>query len=250
VRRDLGILSLVLAMLVTGHSAAAATGQAAPIFQPGAPGQPSRIISAEAARDLGRTTFSEGDVRFMQHMIVHHGQAVEMVDLLKLHGADPTIARLGLRIAMSQEAEMELMRRWLTDRGQSETAAGDHAGMDHGAHGAATRAPVDHSTMDHSMHGSHGGHGDAEPDPEDVAVMAGMLTPRQMRTLAAARGAEFDRLFLTGMIQHHQGALDMVDDLMAQPDALDDTMLSEFANSVIADQSAEILRMQSLLSDL
>jgi uncharacterized protein (DUF305 family) len=80
--------------------------------------------------------------------------------------------------------------------------------------------------------------------------MPGMLSPRQMRELAAAEGSEFDRLFLAGMIQHHQGALDMVDALMVRPGAAEDTMLSDFTTAVVGDQSAEILRMQSLLSDL
>lgn len=231
-------------MALTGLATNAAA-QTPPIFQPGAPGQPSRVVSPEAARALGRTTFTAADVLFMQHMIVHHAQAVEMVELLKIHGSDPTVARLGLRIAMSQEAEIALMRHWLADRGQPEAAAGGHAGMDHGSmnHGAMNPGSMDHSAMGHT------GHAAPAPDPADVAVMAGMLTPRQMQTLAAARGPEFDHLFLTGMIQHHQGALDMVDDLMAQPNPVDDTMLSEFVNSVVADQSAEILRMRSLLSE-
>jgi uncharacterized protein (DUF305 family) len=80
--------------------------------------------------------------------------------------------------------------------------------------------------------------------------MPGMLSPKQMQTLAAASGPAFDRLFLQGMIQHHQGALDMVAGLMATPGAAEDTLLSDFTNSVVADQSTEILRMQSILSDL
>lgn len=231
-RVEFGILAALLTTLATGQaSAQSGTAGAVPIFQPGAPGQPSRIVTPEAARALGRTTFTEGDVRFMQHMIVHHAQAVEMVALLETHGADPTVGLMGRRIALSQEAEIALMRGWLAERGQSETMP-DRAG--HAGHGG----------MDHAMHA-----GPAAPDPDDVAPMAGMLTPRQMRTLAEARGVEFDRLFLTGMIQHHQGALDMVDDLMAQPDAANDTLLSDFAASVVADQQAEILRMQSLLSE-
>jgi uncharacterized protein (DUF305 family) len=198
-----------------------------PIFQPGAPGQASRIVTPEAARALGRTTFTADDVRFMQHMIVHHAQAVEMVELLQMHGTDPTVGLMGRRIALSQEAEIALMRGWLAERGQAE-AMTDMAGM-HAGHGG----------MDHSAHMNPAA---AAPDPDDVAPMAGMLTPREMRTLADARG--------TGMIQHHQGALDMVDDLMTRPDAANDTMLSDFAAAVVADQQAEILRMQSLLSDL
>lgn len=211
-----GVAGLILAGVIAGQ-------QTPPIFQPGAPGAPSRVISAEQARVLGRSSFTAADVAFMQHMIVHHAQAVEMVELQATRGENPRVNLLGRRIALSQEAEMALMRGWLAEREQ----------------------PLEMPGMDH---GAHGGHGAASPD--DTPVMAGMLTPRQMRALAAASGAEFDRLFLTGMIQHHQGAIDMVHDLMATPDAAEDTALSDFATSVVGDQSAEILRMQSLLSDL
>ncbi|HUH23228.1 MAG TPA: DUF305 domain-containing protein [Brevundimonas sp.] len=202
-------------------------GQTPPIFQPGAPGTAARVISAERAVDLGRTSFTEDDVRFMQHMVVHHAQAVEMVDLLRTRGADTAVRRLGERIAQSQEAEIALMRGWLSDRGQPETAADLHAG-----------------------HAGHAGHAMPGMAPSDTPVMPGMLSPVQMQALASAEGAAFDRLFLQGMIQHHQGALDMVDDLLARPDAAEDPLLSDFTTSVVADQSAEILRMQSALSDL
>ncbi len=203
--------------------------QSTPIFNPGAPGAPSRVISAREAVELGRTSFTDEDVAFMQHMIVHHGQAVEMVELLQSRGVHPTVQRLGQRIALSQQAEMDLMRGWLTDRGQPV----DMPGMGGG-----------HAGMDHSAHAGH-----AMP-PSETPVMAGMLSPAQMQALAAASGPAFDRLFLEGMIRHHQGALDMVDALLANPDAAEDTMLSDFTTSIVADQSAEILRMQSLLSDL
>ena len=199
-----------------------------PLFQPGAPGAASRVITAGEAVALGRTSFTPADVGFMQHMILHHAQAVEMVGLLQAQGSNATVKRLGQRIALSQEAEMALMRDWLTTRGQPLEMAG-MAGM---------------SGMDHAMHAGH-----AMPASE-TPLMAGMLSPAQMQALAAARGPAFDRLFLEGMVQHHQGALDMVDTLLATPDAAQDTMLSDFTSSVVADQSAEILRMQSLLSDL
>lgn len=202
-------------------------GQTPPIFQPGAPGVASRVISAERAVDLGRTSFTEDDVRFMQHMVVHHAQAVEMVELLRARGSDATVRRLGERIALSQEAEIALMRGWLTDRGRPETAPDLHAG-----------------------HGAHAGHVMPGMAPSDTPLMPGMLSPAQMHTLASAEGAAFDRLFLEGMIQHHQGALDMVDELLARPDAAEDPLLSDFTTSIVADQSAEILRMQSALSDL
>jgi len=216
------LFALVLAGLLNGPQAA----QTPPIFHPGAPGAASRTITAAQAVELSRTSFTTGDVQFLQHMLVHHAQAVEMVELLQAHGSSPQIKRLGQRIALSQQAEMELMRNWLTDRGQPLVMADMHAG---------------HTGMNHAMPMAAQG---------DTAVMPGMLTPNQMRALAAARGPAFDRLFLQGMIQHHQGALDMVDTLMAQPDAAQDPMLSDFSNSVVADQSAEILRMQSILSEL
>lgn len=223
---------LIVAKLLAGLTMLASTQQSPPIFQPGAPGQPTRTVSAEQAVALSRTTFTPGDVAFMQHMLVHHAQAVEMVALLETQGTDPVVARLGQRIGLSQAAEMALMQGWLSDRDQPTAMAGmDHSGMDHSG--------MDHAAMGHAM-----------PDPADVAVMPGMLTPRQMQTLSAARGQDFDRLFLSGMIQHHQGALDMVDELMAGPNAAQDPMLSDFATSVVADQSAEILRMQSILSTL
>jgi uncharacterized protein (DUF305 family) len=132
---------------------------------------------------------------------------------------------LGRRIALGQAAEIALMRDWLLARGQS-TAMPAMAGMDHSAHADMTMPP------------------------SDTPVMPGMLSPAQMQALADARGPAFDRLFLQGMIQHHQGALAMVDALLAQPGAAEDPLLSDFATSVVADQSTEILRMQSLLSDL
>ncbi len=216
-------------LLLAGLIGIPAGSQTPPIFNPGAPGAPSRVISATEAVELGRSSFTADDVAFMQHMIVHHGQAVEMVELLQTRGVHPTVRRLGQRIAQSQEAEMALMRDWLTERGQPlemPGMSGGHAGMDHSAHAG------------HAM------------PPSDTPIMAGMLSPAQMQALAATTGPAFDRLFLEGMIRHHQGALDMVDALLARPGAAEDTMLSDFTTSVVGDQSAEILRMQSLLSDL
>lgn len=216
---------LLLAALI----AVPASPQTPPIFQPGAPGAPSRVITADEAVSLSRTGFTGDDVAFMQHMIVHHAQAVEMVELLETRGAHPTVRRLGRRIALSQEAEMALMRGWLAERGRPAEMPGmssAHVGMDHAAHAG------------HVMPAG------------DTPVMPGMLSPARMQALAAATGPDFDRLFLEGMIRHHQGALDMVDALLAQPGAAEDTMLSDFTTSVVADQSAEILRMQSILSDL
>lgn len=216
-------------ILLAGLILGAADPQTPPIFQPGAPGAPSRVISAGEAVVLSRSGFTSDDVAFMQHMIVHHAQAVDMVELLQTRGSHPTVGRLGQRIALSQEAEMALMRDWLMERGQ----ALEMPGM-----GAAS------ADMGHSGHTGH------TMPASDTPIMAGMLSPAQMQALAATTGPAFDRLFLEGMIRHHQGALDMVDSLLSRPGAAEDPMLSDFTTSVIADQSAEILRMQSLLSDL
>lgn len=213
-------MSLILAGIAAGLVWASTPPQTPPIFNPGAPGEASRVISRDEAVALSRTSHVEADVRFMQHMLVHHAQAVEMVELLKTRASSETVRRLGERIAQSQEAEMELMQEWLLGRGLPVAAADPHAG--------------------------HQGHG-ADPN---TPAMPGMLSPAQMATLAAADGPAFDRLFLEGMIQHHQGALDMVEDLLSAPDTAEDPMLSEFTSSVTADQSAEILRMQTILSGL
>lgn len=211
-------MSLVFGVLFAGLIGAQSPDPSPPIFQPGAPGAAARTLTVAESVALSRAGFVEADVTFMQHMLIHHAQAVEMVGLMPERASDQTVRRLGQRIAASQAAEMELMADWLTARGLPLAAADPHAG-----------------------HAGHQGHG-------EMALMPGMLTPAQMQALASATGPDFDRLFLAGMIQHHQGALDMVDVLNDDPNAAEDTLLSDFATSVVADQSAEILRMQTLLS--
>lgn len=210
-------LAAALASAVLSQAASLASP---PIVQPGAPGQAGRVLTPEQSAALSRTRVTETDVRFMQHMLVHHAQAVEMVELARLHGSDPGLRRLAERMGEGQAAEMLIMREWLASRGRDMTAGGPEA------------------------HQGHGRHGSTE------AHMPGMLSPDEMRSLAAARGGEFDRLFLQGMILHHQGALAMVDDLMADARSAEDPVLSELANSIVADQAAEILRMQLMLSNL
>lgn len=194
-----------------------------PLFQPGAPGETGRAITPEQSVALGRSRYVEADVRFMQHMIVHHAQAVDMGALIEARTSNRTVRLLGQRIALSQEAEIAMMRTWLTRRGE------DIAMPDRHAHHAAIPA---------------GG------APSDVPLMPGMLSPAQMAELAAAGGTEFDRQFLTGMIAHHRGAIDMVYALLAEPGAGEDPELSDFLNEIITDQTIEIARMRAMLAGI
>jgi len=188
-------------------------GQPPEIIQPGAPGEASRVIGADKATDLSKVQATAADVRFMQGMIGHHAQAVEMVDLLRTRTNRKDMQLLGQRIALSQADEIKMMQRWLEVRGQE--IPGPHAMHMHGA-----------------------------------TLMPGMLTPEEMERLAAAKGDEFDRLFLEGMIKHHGGALTMVQELFATPGAGQEAEIFAFAADVDADQRMEIDRMSAMLKEL
>jgi uncharacterized protein (DUF305 family) len=167
-------------------------------------------------------------------MIMHHGQAVEMCELVKTHTTDPKVLDLGRRIGLSQATEMAFMSRWLTDRGQPlDDPEMKMGGMD--MKGMGDMKGMDMAGMD--MKGME----------MDMPPMPGMLTRKQMDALRAARGAEFDRLFLTGMMQHHGGALTMVRDLFNQPAAVQDPTLFDFATDVDNTQTAEIDLMRRML---
>jgi uncharacterized protein (DUF305 family) len=202
-----------LALLLTLGlvSACRGGGAAAPLLQPGAPGSETRAITPDMAADLSGVSFTNADVRFMQGMIGHHSQAVEMVALVASRTASEDMKRLALRIELSQSDEIAMMKRWLTDRGQ--------------------KLPDPHA------HHHPGG------------MMPGMLSAEEMSRLAAATGAEFDRLFLSGMIKHHQGALTMVEELYgAGGGAGQESEIYAFAADVDADQRMEIDRMRGLLA--
>jgi uncharacterized protein (DUF305 family) len=207
--------------------AAIAPGQQAkaPIVQPGAPGENSKNLSpaTASAASLG---LADPDVKFMQGMIMHHSQAVEMTALMQSRTHNKDLLAFGKRISISQSDEMKFMKQWLEDRGKPVEMEHDMSAMDH--------SKMDHSKMDHSKM--------AMP-----MLMPGMLTPEQMKALAAATGPAFDRLFLTGMIQHHGGALTMVDDLFKIPGAGQDPQLYDFATDVDNTQRAEINIMQGML---
>jgi len=181
------------------------------IVQPGAPGQPTKVMPVDTKPKL--TAVSAKDVEFMQGMIMHHAQAVEMVELMAARTENKELRLLGARISQSQADEMTFMKRWLALRGAK-------------------------TEMDHSGHGGH------------TMTMPGMLSKRQMNELSKAKNAEFDRLFLRGMIQHHQGALDMVDELVNTAGTAQDAELFNFITDVDTGQRAEIKLMEQFLEKL
>jgi uncharacterized protein (DUF305 family) len=185
-----------------------------PIIQPGAPGEPGRHLSAEEASDLAAILFADVDVRFMQGMIRHHAQALEMTALLEGRSESADLRALAQRIDLSQRDEIAMMEEWLRSHGQEVPAAA----------------------------GAHHAHGHE--------LMPGMLTPEEMGRLEQARGVEFDRLFLELMIAHHRGALVMVDQLLESDGAAQESTVFAFTSDVTADQSMEIDRMASMLAGL
>jgi uncharacterized protein (DUF305 family) len=187
------------------------------VVQPGAPGQPTRTLPPSTRATLPPN--SPADVRFMQGMIMHHAQAVEMTALIESHTVNRNLRSLGARISSSQSEEIKFMKRWLEARGEPSSPVMPHM------HG-----------MDMSSH--------AMP-----MLMPGMLTKEQMESLKKAQGTEFDRLFLTGMIQHHGGALIMVKDLFDTAGAGQDAELFNFATDVDSGQRAEIRIMQTMLEE-
>jgi uncharacterized protein (DUF305 family) len=195
------------------------TDRATPVVvQPGAPGKPSRTLPPSTRATLPPR--SQADVEFMQGMIMHHAQAVEMTALIPSHTENQDLRSLGARISSSQSDEIKFMQRWLAARGEPVAMA--TPGM---------------PDMDMSRHMSR--------QPE--ALMPGMLTPEQMEALRKAKGSEFDHLFLTGMIQHHDGALTMVKDLFDTAGAGQDADVFNFATDADNTQRAEIRIMQTML---
>ncbi len=211
-----------------------------PLVQPGAPGQPSRAITPAESTALAVSRHTADDAGFMQHMIVHHAQAVDMVAMIEARTDNRDIRLMGDRIARSQSDEMAMMRQWLESRGESTEMVMDHTSMP--GHDV-------HAQMAHADAAAHGGHHPANA-ASDIPLMEGMLSPAQMVELSMAEGEEFDRLFLTGMIQHHQGAISMVEDLLATPGNGEEPELSQFLTDVMADQSSEIARMRAILAGL
>jgi uncharacterized protein (DUF305 family) len=185
------------------------------VVQPGAPGQPTRSLPPTTRATL--PPHSPADTQFMQNMIMHHAQAVEMTALIDTHTQNKELQTLGARISRSQADEIKFMKRWLTARDES------------------TSPPMHHMPgMDMSSH---------------QMLMPGMLTEKQMAALRKAKGQEFDKLFLRGMIQHHNGALIMVKELFDNAGAGQDAELFNFVTDVDSGQRAEIRIMQTMLGE-
>jgi uncharacterized protein (DUF305 family) len=208
------VVSIPTAVVYSSTRAQQANQAAPVVVQPGAPGKPSRTLPPSTKATLPPR--SQADVEFMQGMIMHHSQAVEMTALIPSHTDNQELRSLGARISSSQSDEIKFMRRWLAARGEP--------------------VSVKHSAMS-GMDMSH----------QHTALMPGMLTPEQMEALRKAKGAEFDHLFLAGMIQHHNGALTMVKDLFDTPGAGQDAELFNFATDADNSQRAEIKIMQNIL---
>ncbi|HET7217958.1 MAG TPA: DUF305 domain-containing protein [Vicinamibacterales bacterium] len=206
-------LALLCAAALSACHASGSSSSGPPIVQPGAPGQATRVIPVAQAVDTSKVGYTPADVRFMQGMIGHHAQALEMAALVPSHTSREDMKMLALRIDVSQADEIKMMQRWLEARGQA-------------------------------VPGPHAHHGNG------AALMPGMLTPQEMERLAAAKGPEFDRLFLEGMIKHHDGALTMVKELFASPGAGQEAEMYAFASDVDADQRMEIERMGAMLAML
>jgi uncharacterized protein (DUF305 family) len=223
---------LAAALLLT-TSAACATAYGTPATT-AAPATPDHDMAAMASSpqsdllpgdprprpELVRQPYSKADVDFMQGMIPHHAQALVMCGMAKSNEASAQLQLLCERMSISQRDEIAMMRTWLRDRGQMVPAPD------------ATHHTMNHDGMTHEM------------------LMPGMLTEAEMAALTKARGQDWDRLFLQGMIKHHQGAIDMVDVLFASHGAAQDDDIYLFASDVFADQTAEIERMQLMLAAL
>jgi uncharacterized protein (DUF305 family) len=214
--------AVVLAVAIAGCSHGTTPGavQTSPSPGSGAPSRSDLDAIAKARADSARYPYTAADVHFMSGMIAHHAQAIKMARWAPTHGAGPSVQTLCDRIINAQQDEIVTMQRWLADR----------------------RQPVPEATPD-GMRMMMGG-------MSHVMLMPGMLTPEQMQQLDAARSREFDRLFLTFMIQHHQGAVAMVKELFGTYGAGQDELVFKFASDVNIDQTTEIARMEQMLTAL
>jgi len=209
----LGVSACATATQSTSSAPVSAVVPTTPVLSPEA----EAAAIAQARADSIRRPYTEADVRFMSTMIHHHAQAIVMARWAPTHGASPSVQRLSDRIINAQQDEIQTMQGWLRDRRQKvpdATATGERMVM---------------NGMEHEM------------------LMPGMLNDAQMKELNAARGPEFDRLFLKYMIQHHRGAVSMVKELFDSYGAGQDEVVFKFASDVNVDQTTEIARMEKML---
>jgi uncharacterized protein (DUF305 family) len=186
---------------------------AAPVVQLGAPGESGTTLSPEEAESLDEPAYTDADVAFVQGMIPHHQQALEMTALVADRAEDPDLTAMAERIEVTQVAEIKQLEGWLTTRGES--VSGMHAGHSDGEHG-----------------------------------MPGMLTPQEMARLERATGPRFDRLFLLGMIRHHEGAVVMVESLLTEGEGAQESEVFQLASHIGSDQQVEIAAMKRKLAEL
>ena len=209
--RILYILVLSSQLLVANNN------ENAPIIQPGAPGYPSKVLNESEATNIANTSYINADVKFLQGMIVHHEQAILMSEMADIRTNNKTILDLAKRIDASQKDEINFMESWLKDRDEFNNISNN-------------------SHQNHKMHASMN--------------MEGMATPKQLDDLRNSNSTDFDRLFLKLMINHHDGALEMVEELKKYPGNAYDPILDEFVSDLINDQGVEIERMNVILVGL
>ena len=209
--RILYILVLSSQLLVANNN------ENAPIIQPGAPGYPSKVLNESEATNIANTSYINADVKFLQGMIVHHEQAILMSEMADIRTNNKTILDLAKRIDASQKDEINFMESWLKDRDEFNNISNN-------------------SHQNHKMHAS--------------MKMEGMATPKQLDDLRNSKSTDFDRLFLKLMINHHDGALEMVEELKKYPGNAYDPILNEFVSDLINDQGVEIERMNVILVGL
>ena len=206
--------AVTLITLLSGLLISTDSMSTVPIVQPGAPGEATRELDAETAVNIANSSYTVADVDFMRDMIIHHHQALVMSRLAAQSTNNQAILDLAGRIDVSQKDEISFMQGWLQKREEQ----------------------VPDPTSEHSEHTHH--------------TMIGMATPEQMTQLAESKSTDFDRLFLTLMIDHHDGAIKMVEELREQPGSTYDPILNEFVSDITNDQAVEIERMNALLIGL